>query len=54
MFWTLLLLGGFPCDCLMKILVARNMCLDLGVDQILTTTISYINKTLDHNLIIIN
>jgi len=34
MFWTLLLLGGFPCGYLQKILVARDMCCDHGVGLI--------------------
>ena len=38
MFWILLLLRGFLCGCFQKILMASDMCLDLGVGQILTTT----------------
>ena len=38
MFWTLFLLGGLPCECLWEILMARDMCFDPGVCQILTTT----------------
>jgi len=39
MFWTLLLLGDFPYECLGELLTARATCLDLGVGQILTTII---------------
>ena len=37
-FWMLLLLGGFSCECLREILMARDTYLDPGVGQILTTT----------------
>ena len=40
-FWTLFLLGGVRCECLRKILMARDTCLDPGVGQILTTTPTY-------------
>ena len=40
-FWMLLLLGDFPCECLRELLTARATCLDPGVGQILTTTITF-------------
>ena len=38
MFWTVLLLGGFHCEYLQKILTARDTSLDPDVGRILTTT----------------
>ena len=38
MLWILLLLRGFLCECLQKILMASDTCLDPGIGQILTTT----------------
>ena len=38
LFWMLLLLGGFLCGCLRKILKVSDSCFDLDVGQILTIT----------------